>query len=153
LERAAALAAALCLTGCGGGDEREPPPRPKLSAALASSLAERSDAVAAALDAGNSCRAVEEAERLRDESIASVNSGRIPTPFQEPLLGRVNELVERIECVPPSEPVGHDDEKKKKKEEKDEKDERGKDERKEGEKQDEKKAEKDEKNGDKKGDE
>jgi hypothetical protein len=101
--------AALSLTGCGARQERLPPPQPKLPADIASALAEQSDAVAAALDSGDACRALDQAERLQQESIAAINSRRVPALFQEPLTARVNELVARIECIPP--PVNEDDEK------------------------------------------
>ena len=57
--------------------------------------------MAAALDAGDQCRALAEAERLQQETIAAINARRVPAPFQEPLTARVNELVERVDCVPP----------------------------------------------------
>jgi hypothetical protein len=96
------LATVLLLTaavaGCGGA--KKPPPQPKLPVALAQQLADRSDKVAAALDAGDSCRALEEAERLRDETLAATNAGRVPGPFQEQLGATVQDLVGRIRCVP-----------------------------------------------------
>jgi hypothetical protein len=72
-----------------------------LAGPVASHLAERSDAVAAALDAGDSCRARDEALHLQQETIAAINARRVPAPFQEPLAGSVNDLVSRIVCVPP----------------------------------------------------
>jgi hypothetical protein len=88
------------LAGCGG---EKTPPQPKLPVALAQQLADRSDNVAAALTAGDSCRAHEEAVRLRDETIAAVNAGRVPGPFQEQLGASVQDLVQRVQCVPPPE--------------------------------------------------
>jgi hypothetical protein len=100
-ELVAALAAALGLTGCGGGEERRAAPPPRLPAPVASQLAERSDAVAAALNAGDSCRARDEALHLQQETIAAINARRVPAPFQEPLAASVNDLVSRIVCLPP----------------------------------------------------
>jgi hypothetical protein len=115
------LATVLLLTaavaGCGGAEK--PPPQPKLPVALAHQLAERSDKVAAALDAGDSCRALEEAARLRDETVAATNAGRVPGPFQEQLAATVQDLVSRIRCVPPPEEHGEGKGKHKGRKEKD----------------------------------
>jgi hypothetical protein len=78
------VTAALCLAGCGGGEERRAAPQPKLPAPVAFELAQRSDAVAAALQAGDSCRALDEARQLQEDTIAAINKRRIPAPFQEP---------------------------------------------------------------------
>ena len=37
---------------------------------------------------------------MQQQTIAAINSHRIPTVFQERLLSSVNELVSRIRCVP-----------------------------------------------------
>jgi hypothetical protein len=97
----AALAAALCLAGCGSGGERDAAPPPTLPRRLAITLAERSDEVARVLDGGDACRAHTLAEQLRQETIGVINTGRVPSVFQEPLLDRVNSLATRIRCVPP----------------------------------------------------
>jgi hypothetical protein len=86
------------VAGCGG--EKKPRPEPKLPVALAQQLSARSDSVAAALDAGDSCRALEEAVHLRHATVAAVNAGRVPAPFQEQLGSSVQDLVRRIQCVP-----------------------------------------------------
>jgi hypothetical protein len=109
LELGAALAAALCLAGCGAGAERRGAPQPKLPRPLALALAQRSDRVAAALDAGDPCRAFALAEALQQQTIAAVNSGRVPGPFLEPLQATANDLAGRIVCVVPPE---DDDEEK-----------------------------------------
>jgi hypothetical protein len=96
----AALAAALCLAGCGSGSEQNAAPQPKLPRPLAAALAQGSDAVAAALDAGDGCRALRLAGNLQQQTIAAINAGSVPTPFQEPLQDRVNDLASRIECAP-----------------------------------------------------
>jgi hypothetical protein len=95
--------AALCLAGCGSGVEHRSAPQPKLPPLLAAQLAERSDQVAAALDAGDSCRALDEARRLQGDTIKSINQGRIPAAFQEHLVSAVGDLVGRIRCTPPAE--------------------------------------------------
>jgi hypothetical protein len=93
------LLVTAAVAGCGGA--KKPPPEPKLPVAVAEQLAGRSDKVAAALDAGDACRALKEARRLRDETVAAVNAGRVPSPFQEQLGSSVQDLVQRIQCVPP----------------------------------------------------
>jgi hypothetical protein len=100
LELGAAVAAALCLSGCGGAKRAAPHP-PTLPRSLATAFAARSDAVADALVAGDSCRAVALARQLQRETIAAINRGRVPTSFQENLTGAVNDLAARVTCVPP----------------------------------------------------
>ncbi len=97
----AALAAAVCLAGCGSGEERQATPQPRLHRQLATALAERSAGVAEALDAGDTCKAKRLAQDLRLQTIAAINARRVPAPLLEPLQDRVNDLAERIQCVPP----------------------------------------------------
>jgi hypothetical protein len=95
------LALAALVTGCGGHAHRAAPPQPKLPAQLARQLAERSDAVAAKLDAGDGCGALAEARRLQQQAIAAINAGRVPARLQEPLSTAANDLTVRITCAPP----------------------------------------------------
>ncbi|HEX9142317.1 MAG TPA: hypothetical protein VF833_08805, partial [Gaiellaceae bacterium] len=97
----AALAAALCLGGCGSGPTPRAAPPPKLPAVVAASLAARSDEVAQALSEGNDCRASSLAQQLQRETLASINAGRVPAPFQEHLASAATDLVSRIRCIPP----------------------------------------------------
>ena len=97
----AALAAVLCLAGCGSSAERRAAPQPRLDRQLAAALAERSDGVAQALHAGDTCEALRLAQDLRRQTIAAINAGRVPAPLQEPLQDRVNDLAVRIQCAPP----------------------------------------------------
>jgi hypothetical protein len=98
----AALAAALCLAGCGSDGERDVAPPPTLPRQLAIALADRSDEVARVLDSGDECRALALAGQLRLQTIAAINTGRVPSVFLEPLQDRVNDLAARIRCVPPT---------------------------------------------------
>ena len=100
LELGAALAAALWLSACGGARQSAPPP-PTFSRALGSSLAAQSDAVASALAAGDSCRALTLAHQLQQRTIAAINEGRIAAGLQEQLSSAVNALVTRVQCIPP----------------------------------------------------
>lgn len=102
-ELGAALVAAFCLAGCGTSAQQRATPQPKLPRPLAAALAQRSDAVAQALDAGDTCQAVVLAQELQQQTISAINAGRVQAPLQEPLLARVNDLVERIQCMPPAE--------------------------------------------------
>jgi hypothetical protein len=100
LELGAAVAVALCLNGCGGARRAAPHP-PTLPRPLATALAERSDAVADALAAGDSCRALTLARQLQRETIAAIDQGHVGGPFLEDLTGAVNDLTGRVTCVPP----------------------------------------------------
>jgi hypothetical protein len=103
LELGAAVAVALCLSGCGGARRAAPHP-PTLPRSVATALAERSDAVADALAAGDSCRALTLARELQRETIAAINRGRVSGAFRENLMGAVNDLTARVTCVPPAPP-------------------------------------------------
>jgi len=100
----AAVAAVVFLAGCGSGATRRTAPPPKLPAAVATPLAARSDEVAQALAAGDACRAASLAQQLQQETLASINAGRVPAAFQEHLASAANDLVSRIQCIPPAEP-------------------------------------------------
>ena len=103
---AAACAAAICLGGCGGdGAKRKAVPVPKLPPQIAAALAVRAEQVAAALDAGDSCRGATLARRLQRDTITSINTGRVPPAFQEQLSAAVNDLVAQVACVPPPAPT------------------------------------------------
>ncbi|HEY1366889.1 MAG TPA: hypothetical protein VGF23_07240 [Gaiellaceae bacterium] len=117
MSRAAALAIGVCLlaAGCGGREAAGPSP-PELPRPLAQQLAGASDSVAAALAAGDGCTALRRATSLQRSVIAAINAHRVPPVFQEPLLGAVNALAERVHCQPkpppPAAPVadqGDDD--------------------------------------------
>ena len=82
------LLAASC-----GGEERGP-------SETAERLAERSESVAAEVEAGDACAARVEAEALQTESIAAVNDGQVPQELQEELLGTANSLLAEIGCEP-----------------------------------------------------
>jgi hypothetical protein len=72
------------------------------------SLAARTEAVAQATAAGDSCKAASLAQDLQKEAIGAINEGRIAVVLQEPLLGAVNDLTARIECVPAPPKAQHD---------------------------------------------
>ena len=99
----------LAVAGCGGG-ETERDAAPRLPAALAAELAGRSDAVAERLEADDPCGALAEAEALQADTIAAVNEGRVPAPFQEELGAAVASLIASIECTPAPPPPVSDEE-------------------------------------------
>jgi outer membrane murein-binding lipoprotein Lpp len=99
-ELGAVLAAALTLAGCGSGSEERAARLPKLSPPVAAALAALSDEVAQTLATGDSCRALRVARQLQQETVAAINAGRVPAPFQEQLGSTVGDLVSRIRCVP-----------------------------------------------------
>lgn len=104
-ELGAAAAVALLLGGCGGSNHAAPPRPPALPHSLASDLAATSDAVAAALSAGDSCQALTLAHGLQAQTIAAINAHRVPAGLQEQLSGAVNGLVARVRCVPSPPPT------------------------------------------------
>lgn len=112
------LVLAAVAAGCGSG---EPPPAPLLPAQVADALAARSDAVAQRLEQGDGCGARGEAEALQADTIAAVNSGRVPARYQEELSSAAAALVASIECVPAplADEEEDDDEGKGKKKDKD----------------------------------
>ena len=100
---ALALLVLVVAGGC-GSTTRPRAQQPKLPALVAEQLAARSDKVAEALDRGDSCTALDEARRLQRDTVAAINAGRVPGPYQEQLGSSVADLVERITCVPPAPP-------------------------------------------------
>ena len=65
--------------------------------------------MAARLDARDACGARAEAERLQADTIAAINAGRVPTPYQEELGAAVSSLVASIACEPATTPATKDD--------------------------------------------
>ena len=65
--------------------------------------------MAARLDARDACGARAEAEGLQADTIAAINAGRVPTPYQEELGAAVSSLVASIACEPATTPATRDD--------------------------------------------
>jgi hypothetical protein len=100
-----ACSCALVLAGCGDGGAKPKPRGPAVPKPLANRLAEQSDAVAAKLVAGDRCGAAAAAAKLRADTTAAINAGRVPPPFQENLSSAVSDLVLRVgRCAAPPAP-------------------------------------------------
>jgi hypothetical protein len=97
----AALAAIVLLSSCGGGDQRRATPPPTLPRPVALGLARASDGVAAALAAGDNCRALTLARSLQQRTSAADTVAGIPPSLRRPLQAAVNDLARRIACTPP----------------------------------------------------
>jgi hypothetical protein len=124
----AALACAAAIAGC-GGDEAEPERRtepPKIPSALADELAERSEAVAEKIEAGDVCGAAHEADALEDRVEALIAAGEIPRRYQEELHSEAKWLRDKVNCPEAPPPPEEEEEKDDEKEEKDEDDKKGK---------------------------
>jgi hypothetical protein len=112
----ATACSALVLVSCGGEGEDQADRAttvvgPSIPAAVAERLAQRSDRVAAHLDAGDHCAARKEAQKLRAELSGSVSE--IPPVYLEDLSGLVNEIEVQIpvcaQIPPPLKSRGDDD--------------------------------------------
>ena len=115
-----AFSCALLLAGCGGGNANQTKPRPRpprIPADVAQRLAAEADLIASAQP--GSCTARAAAARLQAESLEAIQSHRVPSRYQEPLMSAANGLVARLSVC--AEPTPKDDEKRheKKKHEKD----------------------------------
>jgi hypothetical protein len=96
---------ALVVAGCGGAQQAAPPkPVPKLPRALAQSWAQQADDVAAAIDSGDGCMALQRAVALRTQVVDAVNANQVPRRYLEPLVSTANDLAGRITCTPPGPP-------------------------------------------------
>jgi hypothetical protein len=98
-----ALSPIVSLTAC-SGEPQATPPEPRLPAAVASDLAARSDRVAALLAGNDVCGAAHAADELQAATIAAINAGDVPPPFQEELTAAANALVNEVNCPPPPPP-------------------------------------------------
>jgi hypothetical protein len=88
----------VLIAGCGGSSARpKPPPAPRIPSAVARQLAADADAIAAS----TGCSMHDAAQKLLRDVIASVNDGRIPRRYQEPITSAANSLATRVPaCVP-----------------------------------------------------
>jgi hypothetical protein len=108
-----ALSCALVLAGCGGGAEGPAPPAAAIDRAAAEELARRADEIADAYTGGDVCGAAQLADELKAEAEQAVASGAVPRARQAELEAVVDDLVNRINCPPPTEEEDEEDEEKK----------------------------------------
>jgi hypothetical protein len=118
----AGIAIAIAAAGCGSDDDA-PDEGAAIEPAVAERLAQRSEAIAASLDAGDVCGAAGEADELARE----VSDAEMPEELRAEAEGAAAELVNAVNCEP--EPT---EERMEEVEEKEEKEENGEDEGDEG---------------------
>jgi hypothetical protein len=95
--RVAAFACAcLLLVACGGTTKQS-----SIRRATADRLASESDAVAAALQRGDSCGAANQAQALRRQIAGAIASGAIPSSLAAPARSASTHLASSIVCTPP----------------------------------------------------
>jgi hypothetical protein len=120
----------LALVACGGGEpepERRSEP-PRIPSAVANELAERSDAVADKIDAGDICGAARDADALEDRVETLIAAGEIPRRYRKELQSEAIWLRDEVNCPQPAPPPQEDEkeDEEEKKEEKTEDDNKGK---------------------------
>ena len=100
--RLAVFLLTLAIAGCGGSRRAAPPTQagPRIPGDLARRLAAETDAVAAALHAGDCSKARRLALALRADTTRSI--GRVPSRLVEDLSTGVNVLVDDIHCPAPA---------------------------------------------------
>lgn len=122
----AALAFTLALAGCGGGTQTETDSS-AIPRSVADRLAARSEAIAAAWDAGDTCGAATKADDLKDAAEQAIAAGEVPAAYQDDLESAVVNLQNTANCTnesggedeegpgqghkkpkPPHKPKGHD---------------------------------------------
>jgi hypothetical protein len=106
-----AFSCALLLAGCGGGNANQTKPRPRpprIPAGVAQRLAAEADLIASAQT--GSCTARAAAARLQADALEAIQSHRVPSRYQEPLMSAANGLVARLSVC--AEPTRKDDEKR-----------------------------------------
>ena len=106
----AVLCLAIALAGCGGGSTSPTTAQAELPRAVADELASKSEAIADALDAGDTCKAAQAADELKNAVEANVSEGRVPAVFQGELARNATDLQNKVNC----EEKKHEDQGKKK---------------------------------------
>jgi hypothetical protein len=99
----AVLGALLALSACGGGNDARPE-EPGLRRAVAERLAQESEAIAAKLDAGDTCGAAQQADVLVDAVEQAIGEGDVPAEFQSELLQTARQLQNNVNCPEPPPP-------------------------------------------------
>jgi hypothetical protein len=88
------------LAACGGTTTKQS----SIQRATAIKLADASDAVATALQRGDSCAAASKARTLRSQVASAIASGSIPQSLAASARSASSRLADRIACMPPPAP-------------------------------------------------
>jgi hypothetical protein len=96
----AVACACLLLAACGGATTKQA----SIQRATAIKLAGASDAVATALQRGDSCAAASKARTLRSQVAGAIASGSIPRSLAASARSASSRLADRIACTPPPAP-------------------------------------------------
>jgi hypothetical protein len=92
----ACSALVLALAGCGG--EEQPDNSPRIDAAAATQLADRSEEIARLLDEGKVCDAAHAADELNAQVEAEVADGSVPAALADELESNARALVDEVNC-------------------------------------------------------
>jgi hypothetical protein len=103
----AATGVVVTLAACGGGGDARPE-EPQIPRALAERLAAESEAIAAKLDAGDTCGAAQQADILENAVEQAIAAGDIPEEFRAELLDTARGLQSDVNCPPPPPPPAQD---------------------------------------------
>ncbi len=105
----ACSALVLALAGCGGDEPSDNAPR--IDAAAASGLAERSDEIARLIEEGNVCDAAHVADELKTQAEAEVADGSVPPALADQVVSNAQALVDEVNCeeTPPPPPPPEDE--------------------------------------------
>lgn len=98
-----ALTMGLAFAGC-GGDNAEHAQAPALPAAVGEDLAEHAAAVAERLEAGDTCGAAHEADRLNEALRLAIADGDVPQALRKHIEPPVQRLVNEVNCEEPAPP-------------------------------------------------
>jgi hypothetical protein len=97
----AALAVLLAAAGCGSASSGES--QSSIPESVAGRLADQSESIAAALEAGDDCGAAQQADDLRHAADEAISTGQIPTVYQDDLEAAVTSLQNTVNCARPEE--------------------------------------------------
>jgi hypothetical protein len=95
----------LC-TACGGDVGEPASEEPALPAALAEELAVQADQLAETIDAGDLCRADEQADTLASTATDAISNEQVPAVMADELKSTVDLLASGIKCEEEDEPGG-----------------------------------------------
>ena len=108
---AACSALVLAVGGCGGEDSAQND-APRIQAAAATQLADRSEEIASLIDAGDVCGAAHRADELLAAAEVEVEEGTVPPELASELTSQAEALRNEVNCPapPPVEADEDDDE-------------------------------------------